>query len=321
MRKHVTVVLGDQNILPEICGANDSNLKVLEELMGAPVFTRGNEIFLETEDAVKTEVFKSLLNRVEDHARSGEVPGPDLIRSIHRSLDGGEGEKADFLQENVVTISHGTRKVFPRTYNQAQYLNAIENHEMVFGIGPAGTGKTFLAVAGALHQVLDRTRRKLVVTRPVVEAGESLGYLPGDLSQKIHPYLRPLYDAVESLLPPDMLRKMEENGAIEVAPLAYMRGRTLADSFIILDEAQNTTREQMKMFLTRIGENSRTVITGDITQIDLPRKSDSGLLDVIPLLKHIQEIRFLFFEEHDVVCSPLVRRIVRAYETAHEEIP
>jgi phosphate starvation-inducible protein PhoH and related proteins len=321
MRKHVTVVLGDQKILPEICGANDSNLKVLEELMGAPVFTRGNEIFLETEDAGKTEVFKSLLNRVEDHARSGQVPGPDLIRAIHRSLDRGEDEQADILQENAVTIAHGTHKVFPRTYNQALYLNAIENHEMIFGIGPAGTGKTYLAVAGALHQVLDRTRRKLVITRPVVEAGESLGYLPGDLAQKIHPFLRPLYDAVESLLPPDILRRMEENGGIEVAPLAYMRGRTLSDSFIILDEAQNTTREQMKMFLTRIGENSRTVITGDITQIDLPRKSDSGLLDVIPLLKHITEIRFLFFEEHDVVRNPLVRRIVRAYETAHEEIP
>ncbi|HVP19823.1 MAG TPA: PhoH family protein, partial [Spirochaetia bacterium] len=207
----------------------------------------------------------------------------------------------------------------PRTYNQALYLDAIERNELVFGVGPAGTGKTYLAVAQALKQVLGQTRRKLIITRPVVEAGESLGYLPGDLTQKIHPYLRPLYDAIESLIPLEMFRRMEENGIIEIAPLAYMRGRTLSEAFIILDEAQNTTREQMKMFLTRIGENSRTVVTGDITQIDLPRKSDSGLLTVIPILRAIREICFTFFEERDVVRNPLVRKIVHAYETAHEE--
>jgi phosphate starvation-inducible PhoH-like protein len=164
-----------------------------------------------------------------------------------------------------------------------------------------------------------QSRRKLVLTRPVVEAGESLGYLPGDLSQKIHPYLRPLYDAIEALVPFEVFRRLEETNALEIAPLAYMRGRTLSGSFVILDEAQNTTREQMKMFLTRIGENTRVVVTGDITQIDLPRKSDSGLLNVIEILRPIREIRFVFFEEQDVVRNPLVRKIVHAYETAHEE--
>jgi phosphate starvation-inducible PhoH-like protein len=209
--------------------------------------------------------------------------------------------------------------VAPKTIGQQQYIEAIRLHDITFGIGPAGTGKTYLAVAQALSQVCGQNRRKLVVTRPVVEAGESLGFLPGDLGQKLQPYLRPLYDAIESLIPPEALARLEEAGAIEVAPLAYMRGRTLSNAFIILDEAQNTTREQMKMFLTRIGENSRTVVTGDITQIDLPRKSDSGLLSVIPILTPIREIRFTFFEERDVVRNPLVRKIVHAYETAHEE--
>jgi len=218
-----------------------------------------------------------------------------------------------------VVVPNGLAKTFPRSHNQAVYLRAIENHDLVFGIGPAGTGKTYLAVAMALRAVLGRSRRKLVLTRPVVEAGENLGFLPGDLEQKISPYLRPLYDAMESLIPVETIRRMEENRTLEIAPLAYMRGRTLSDCFIILDEAQNTSKEQMKMFLTRIGEGSRVVVTGDITQIDLPRKSDSGLLSVIPILTPIREIRFTFFEERDVVRNPLVRKIVHAYETAHEE--
>ncbi len=319
MAKPLTVVVSDQTILPEICGVNDSNLKVVEELLGARVFSRGNEIFLDSADDTLQKTFTRLLQQLEDHIRLGQLPGPDLIRSIHGSLVAGEDEKADILKRSHVVIPNGLKKVYPRTYNQAVYLEAIESSEIVFGVGPAGTGKTFLAIAQALRQVLGQNRRKLILTRPVVEAGESLGYLPGDLSQKIHPYLRPLYDAIETLIPMEMFRRMEESGAIEIAPLAYMRGRTLSGAFIILDEAQNTTREQMKMFLTRIGENSRTVVTGDITQIDLPRKSDSGLLTVIPILTPIREIRFTFFEERDVVRNPLVRKIVHAYETAHEE--
>jgi len=319
MEKPLAVVVSDETILPEICGANDSNLKVLEELLGVPVFSRGNEIFVETSDDGIEKTFKLVLQQLEDHVRLGQLPGPDLIRSIHGSLANGETQKAELLKRKLVIIPNGYRKVYPRTYNQAVYLDAMEKNELSFGVGPAGTGKTFLAVAEALKQVLGQSRRKLIITRPVVEAGESLGYLPGDLTQKIHPYLRPLYDAIESMISLESFRRMEENGVIEIAPLAYMRGRTLSEAFIILDEAQNTTREQMKMFLTRIGENSRTVVTGDITQIDLPRKSDSGLLTVIPILRGITEISFTFFEERDVVRNPLVRKIVHAYETAHEE--
>jgi phosphate starvation-inducible protein PhoH and related proteins len=319
MENPLTVVVQDETILPELCGANDSNLKVIEELLGVPVYSRGNEILLDTADNSIKRTFTQLLQQMEDHVRLGQLPGPDLIRSLHTSLANGDGEKVEILKRNVVVIPNGLRKVYPRTHNQALYLESIERDEIVFGVGPAGTGKTYLAVAQALKHVLGQSRRKLLITRPVVEAGESLGYLPGDLTQKIHPYLRPLYDAIESLIPMEVFRRLEENGVIEIAPLAYMRGRTLSGAFIILDEAQNTTREQMKMFLTRIGENSRTVITGDITQIDLPRKSDSGLLSVIPILSPIREIRFTFFDERDVVRNPLVRKIVHAYETAHEE--
>jgi phosphate starvation-inducible PhoH-like protein len=318
MEKPLTVVLSDESILPEVCGANDGNLRIFEELLGVRVFSRGNEILLETQDDSLERTFRSLLRQVEDHIRLGQYPGPDLIRSIHASIRSGTPEKAEALKA-FVTIPNGFRKVCPRTGNQAVYLDMIAKHELVFGVGPAGTGKTYLAVAQALKSVLGQDKRKLILTRPVVEAGESLGYLPGDLAQKINPYLRPLYDAIESLIPMEIMRRLEENGNIEIAPLAYMRGRTLSGSFVILDEAQNTTREQMKMFLTRIGEGSRVVVTGDITQIDLPRKSDSGLLNVITILKAIREIRFVFFEEHDVVRNPLVRKIVHAYETAHEE--
>ncbi len=319
MEKPLTVVLSDESILPEVCGANDSNLRVFEELLGVRVLSHGNEILLETQDGAIEKIFKSLLHQVEDHIRLGQLPGPDLIRSIHESIASGQTAKTELLKKSHVVIPNGFRKVYPRTHNQAVYLDAIESNELVFGVGPAGTGKTWLGVAQALKQVMGQSKRKLVLTRPVVEAGESLGYLPGDLSQKIHPYLRPLYDAIESLVPFEVFRRLEETNAIEIAPLAYMRGRTLSGSFVILDEAQNTTREQMKMFLTRIGENTRVVVTGDITQIDLPRKSDSGLLNVIQILRPIREIRFVFFEEQDVVRNPLVRKIVHAYETAHEE--
>ena len=197
---------------------------------------------------------------------------------------------------------------------QARYLTALDNHDIVLGIGPAGTGKTYLAVAHALRDVLTSKRRKLVLTRPVVEAGESLGYLPGDLAQKISPYLRPLYDAMESLVPYETLHRMEEQRVIEIAPLAYMRGRSLNDCYVILDEAQNTTREQMKMFLTRLGEGSQAVITGDVTQIDLPRKGQSGLLHAVDLLHDIPDIRFSYFTARDVVRNPLVQKIINAYE-------
>ncbi len=318
MGKHLAVVLKDQNTIQEIFGANDDNLAIFEELLKVHVYLQGNQIYLDSESNDIQQTFKAMIGQLEEHIRLGQLPGPHLIRAIHGTLDSGSSENVELLKKTKVIIPNGVRKVFPRSYNQAVYMRAIEKREMVFGIGPAGTGKTYLAVAEALKTILTKVKRKLILTRPIVEAGENLGFLPGDLEQKISPYLRPLYDAMESLIPMEMIKRLEENRVIEIAPLAYMRGRTLADCFIILDEAQNTTREQMKMFLTRIGEGSRTIITGDITQIDLPNRKNCGLINVISILKDIEEIDFIFLREQDVVRHPLVRKIVRAYESAEE---
>ena len=307
------IVLKD-DLLSELCGANDQNLKTFQDLLGVTVLSRGNEIFLKTEDESIRHTFKMMIAHLEDHVRMGGRTCPDFVRALYDSISGGNSHEAKLLKEKHVIVPRVNKRVFPRSYNQALYLDAIERSEMVFSVGPAGTGKTYLAVAYALKAVLSHSYRKLILTRPVVEAGENLGFLPGDLAQKINPYLRPLFDAMENLLSFEMIRELEENHTIEIAPLAYMRGRSLVDSFIILDEAQNTTREQMKMFLTRVGDSSRAIITGDVTQIDLPRKKESGLLHVIDILGAIEEIRFIFFNESDVVRNPLVRKIVRAYE-------
>ncbi|OHD73999.1 MAG: phosphate starvation-inducible protein PhoH [Spirochaetes bacterium RBG_16_67_19] len=318
MRKHLAVALKNPESIQELFGANDDNLAVFEELLGIRIYLQGNQIYIDAANASIRGRLEELLAQLQEHLRLGNAPNPDLIRAVHSSLSSGRSEGVDILKETMVVVPNGLAKTFPRSHNQALYLQAIERHDLVFGIGPAGTGKTYLAVALALKAVLGRSRRKLILTRPVVEAGENLGFLPGDLEQKISPYLRPLYDAMESLVPMETIRRMEENRILEIAPLAYMRGRTLSDCFIILDEAQNTTREQMKMFLTRIGEGSKAVVTGDITQIDLPRQQNSGLLNVIPVLERIHEIAFIFLGEEDVVRHPLVRKIVRAYQD-HEQ--
>jgi phosphate starvation-inducible PhoH-like protein len=318
MRKHLAVALKNPESIQELFGANDDNLAVFEELLGIRIYLQGNQIYIDEANASSRGRLEELLAQLQEHLRLGNAPNPDLIRAVHSSLSSGRSEGVDLLKETMVVVPNGLAKTFPRSHNQALYLQAIERHDLVFGIGPAGTGKTYLAVALALKAVLGRTRRKLILTRPVVEAGENLGFLPGDLEQKISPYLRPLYDAMESLVPMETIRRMEENRILEIAPLAYMRGRTLSDCFIILDEAQNTTREQMKMFLTRIGDGSKAVVTGDITQIDLPRRQNSGLLNVIPVLEAIREICFIFLGEEDVVRHPLVRKIVRAYQD-HEQ--
>ena len=217
----------------------------------------------------------------------------------------------------IVPGSH--KKVYPRTQNQSDYIRLLQNHDMVFCSGSAGSGKTFLAVVYALSLVLAHKKNKLVITRPVVEAGESLGYLPGDLKDKIAPYLRPLRDAMEAVIPPESVKKLFESEVIEVAPLAYMRGRTLSDSVVILDEAQNTTIAQMKMFLTRMGENSKVIITGDLSQIDLPKKQTSGLLHALNILHNIDDIGFMELTAEDVVRNQLVKRIVRAYENEEQD--
>ena len=319
MGKHLAVVLKNPERIQELFGANDGNLSVFEELLGVRVYFQGNQIYLESCEEAKRRMFERVLNELEDHIALGQLPGPDLIRAVYGTLNAQKEQNSQLLKDTCVVIPGGLKKVFPRSYKQALYLKAIENRDLVFSIGPAGTGKTYLAVAQALKSVLSRKRRKLILTRPVVEAGENLGFLPGDLEQKISPYLRPLYDAMEAFVPPEALRRLEENRIIEIAPLAYMRGRTLSECFVILDEAQNTTKEQMKMFLTRLGEGTQAVVTGDITQIDLTKRSSSGLLDVISVLKSIREIEFTFLGEEDVVRNPLVRKIVRAYEANQEE--
>jgi phosphate starvation-inducible PhoH-like protein len=319
MGKHLAVVLKNPERIQELFGANDGNLSVFEELLGVRVYFQGNQIYLESCEDAKRRLFERVLNELEDHIALGQLPGPDLIRAVYGTLNQEKEQNSQLLKDTCVVIPGGLKKVFPRSYKQALYLKAIENRDLVFSIGPAGTGKTYLAVAQALKSVLSRKRRKLILTRPVVEAGENLGFLPGDLEQKISPYLRPLYDAMEAFVPPEALRRLEDNRIIEIAPLAYMRGRTLSECFVILDEAQNTTKEQMKMFLTRLGEGTQAVVTGDITQIDLTKRSSSGLLDVISILKSIREIEFTFLGEEDVVRNPLVRKIVRAYEASQEE--
>lgn len=314
MSYNATVVLESAAVMTEVCGVHDANLKVIEELLDTPIRSRGNELYLEDETGRKREVLVQLLAELQQHIGLGQAASPDLIRAIHASITSGDTDAVQQLRQVNVVIPNG-RTVFPRSHAQAVYLQSMTTHDMSFCVGPAGTGKTYLAVAHALAEVLSRKKRKLVLTRPVVEAGERLGFLPGDLAQKINPYLKPLYDAMELLSSPETVQRMEENRIIEVAPLAYMRGRSLADCYIILDEAQNTTREQMKMFLTRMGEGSRAVITGDITQIDLPSRRDSGLLHAIDILADIPEIHFSWFTGRDVVRNPLVRKIIDAYDS------
>ncbi len=308
------VVLESPALLSEVCGVNDQNLRQLEELLGTRILYRGNELYLDTDDEEARQTLVRIVDEIKAHVKLGQSPNRDLIKAVHASVTDEDSTKPDLLKDTSVTIPGRDRPVFPRTLTQGYYLQSLDDEEIVFGIGPAGTGKTYLAVAHALSEVLARRKRKLVLTRPVVEAGESLGFLPGDLAQKISPYLRPLYDAMESLIPYETIQRMEEQRIIEIAPLAYMRGRSLNDCYVILDEAQNTTREQMKMFLTRIGEGSQAVITGDVTQIDLPRKQHSGLLHAADVLAPIPEIRFTYFSTRDVVRNPLVQKIISAYE-------
>ncbi|MDR0730914.1 MAG: PhoH family protein [Treponema sp.] len=323
MEDSLTIVLDSKDLLPGVCGANDGNLRVIEGSLGGRIAARGNEIRLEGADETSLRRFKTTMDQLISAVREGDNPSPEYVRALVGEFspqDSPETGTSMFhdspLNDRMIRIPHGFNRVFPRSANQGAYIQGMRSCDISFGIGPAGTGKTFLAIAEALRLVLSKTMRKMVLTRPVVEAGENLGFLPGDLTQKINPYLRPLYDAMESLVPYDIIHRLEETRAIEIAPLAYMRGRSLNDCVVILDEAQNTTREQMKMFLTRIGQGARAVITGDITQIDLPRRGDSGLLHAASVLSGIEGIHFSFLHTQDVVRNPLIKKIIAAYEKA-----
>ncbi len=305
-------------VAAELAGPGDLVMKTLEEHLDCEVYLRGNVLTLDgDEEAVG--MGRTVVRELSDLVRQGHEIAPGTIEAISGALD--RHESPSRILEDVVWRHRGV-KVAPKTVNQKRYVDAIRSQTITVGIGPAGTGKSFLAVAMAVAALSRREVNRIVLTRPAVEAGERLGFLPGDIAAKVDPYLRPLFDALYDMLEPERVNQHLERGVIEVAPLAFMRGRTLNDSFIILDEAQNTSPEQIKMFLTRLGFNSKMVVTGDVTQIDLPRDQGSGLLVIGDILKDVEGIDFVRFGSEDVVRHKLVQRIVAAYnEYAEQQAP
>jgi len=286
---------------------------LIEKTLGITASFRGNRIFLEGDDQ-KIKTAEALIKDLHDLAASGYNLKPEDIRYAIRAISEGSGTSLKELFVNNIPVSSKRRFIIPKTVTQKKYMDSIKENDIVIGIGPAGTGKTYLAMAMAINAFLKKQISRIVLARPAIEAGERLGFLPGDIFEKVNPYLRPLYDALYDMMENEKAAKLIERGVIEIAPLAFMRGRTLNDSFIILDEAQNTTMEQMKMFLTRLGFNSKAVITGDITQIDLPPGKASGLIEITKILEGIEGIDFVFFSERDVVRHRLVQEIVKAYD-------
>jgi phosphate starvation-inducible PhoH-like protein len=306
------IVLPDNGVLRSLFGEHDRNLKLIERLSAVKLGVRGNVISI-TGDPLAVAFTRTLLSRLYDITRKGYPVYPADIEYAHRILSEDCAADLERIFLDTVFISAQKRIITPKSIAQKQYIDAIRNADMVFGIGPAGTGKTYLAMAMAISALLEKKVSRISLARPAVEAGEKLGFLPGDLSEKVNPYLRPLYDALFDMIDFDRASALMHKGIIEVAPLAFMRGRTLNDSFVILDEAQNTTSEQMKMFLTRLGYGSKAVITGDVTQIDLPADKASGLVEAEALLCKTEGIHFVHFSELDVVRHPLVMDIIRAY--------
>src|SRR5271157_2290891 len=302
---------------PFLHGGIDKTLKVIEESLGVVISVRGNMLIIRGEDG-KIEMAERLIEELRAVNRNGYTLKPEDISYAVKSMSEGEDISVKELFSNNIPVASKRRFIIPKTETQRRYIDAIRTYDIVFGIGPAGTGKTYLAMAMAISAFLTKQVSRIVLVRPAVEAGEKLGFLPGDIAEKVSPYLRPLYDALFDMMEIDKASKLIERGIIEIAPLAFMRGRTLNDSFIILDEAQNTTPEQMKMYLTRLGFGSKTVVTGDITQIDLPADKISGLVEGIRILKNIEDIKIIHFTERDVVRHRLVQEIVRAYEK-HEK--
>ena len=299
-----------------VFGSCDENIRLLEQSLGVTAVCRGTELkFSGPEDAVQKA--RRAVDAMLALREGGTPLEEQTVRYCISLADAGEEEKVQELAGGCIAITAKGRPVRPKTLGQKQYVEAILKNAVTFGVGPAGTGKTYLAVAMAVKAFKARQVSHIILTRPAVEAGEKLGFLPGDLQNKVDPYLRPLYDALFDMLGAETYQKLLEKQLIEVAPLAYMRGRTLDDAFIILDEAQNTSPEQMKMFLTRMGTGSKVVVTGDVTQIDLPDKARSGLVDALQVLKNVQGIAMMFFSEKDVVRHRLVQEIIRAYEKAH----
>ena len=299
----------DNTVAAELAGSEDAVLRALRGRLDCDFHLRGNVLTLDGETG-DVQTAATVVDELVDLIEQGHEIAPGTIEAVTGALDAHESP-AEILED--VVWRHRNTKVAPKTLNQKRYVDSIRRHTITFGIGPAGTGKTFLAVAMAAAALAERQVQRIILTRPAVEAGERLGFLPGDIQAKVDPYLRPLFDALFDMLDPDRVNGYFERGVIEVAPLAFMRGRTLNDSFVILDEAQNTSPEQMKMFLTRLGFNSRMVVTGDVTQVDLPTDQRSGLVVVRDILDAVQDISFVHFGGEDVVRHKLVQRIVAAY--------
>jgi phosphate starvation-inducible PhoH-like protein len=299
--------------LVQLLGRNDDHLKTLESALDIRVVARGHDVTIMGDEEQVRKGERALVQLAE-LVRAGTPLRNAEVRAALRMLTNDADTDLKSVFADAIAVPSRKKWIAPKTLGQKRYVDAIRRTDMVFGIGPAGTGKSFLAVAMAVAALMKRDVARIVLTRPAVEAGERLGFLPGDLHEKVHPYLRPLYDALYDMLEAEKVASLMEKGAIEVAPLAYMRGRTLNDSFIILDEAQNSTAEQMKMFLTRLGFNSKMVITGDITQIDLPSSKGSGLVEIQAILRDVPGIEFVYFSHEDVVRHHLVSAIIRAYD-------
>ena len=299
--------------LASLFGTYDENLKQLESVFGVRIRTQGNELTVEGDPSGVTRTERTLAQLAGLMADGYRLANGDVKTAAQLIAADQQVELRDYLGKGA-TKAAGRRQVAPKSLNQRRYLEAIDQHDIVFGVGPAGTGKTYLAMAQAVSFLLAKKVSRIILARPAVEAGEKLGFLPGDLQEKVNPYLRPLYDALYDMMEVDRVERLLERGTVEIAPLAFMRGRTLNDSFVILDEAQNTTSEQMKMFLTRLGFGSKAVVTGDVTQIDLPNARTSGLVEALKVVSQVEGIAFIHFDDKDVVRHRLVQQIVKAYE-------
>lgn len=311
--RKIPLTLDSMDAYMALFGLNDQNVALVEQECGVAVSLRGSELLL-TGEAEDVGLAESVILKLLEMIRRGDLVDRTRIRYAIALAREGDVDRIDEILRSVVAITHRGKQIRCKTLGQQEYVQAIRDHDLTFAVGPAGTGKTYLAMALAVVALKNKEIERIVLTRPAVEAGEKLGFLPGDLTQKVDPYLRPLYDALYDFMGVDSYQKLLERGVVEVAPLAYMRGRTLSDSFIILDEAQNTTSEQMKMFLTRLGFHSKVVVTGDITQTDLPYGKKSGLAEAIEILKDIPEIGMVHLTHKDVVRHELVQTIVKAYD-------
>ncbi|MBN1897154.1 MAG: PhoH family protein [Spirochaetes bacterium] len=311
MKKEITIP--EKHHVSEVAGPEDKFIKLISKNFSLKIFVKGNRLILEGEEKELDQIVK-LFHSIMDAIKNGyNISSYDVTYGINQ-IKRGQVVNYNEIFKNAIKVSLKGKIIVPRTYGQACYIEDIKNYDIVFSIGPAGTGKTYLAMALAINYLIDERVKKIILTRPVVEAGESLGYLPGNIEEKVNPYLRPLYDAIFDMMSYEKFVRLSHTGVIEIAPLAYMRGRTLNDAFIILDEGQNTNPEQMKMFLTRVGVNSKVVITGDITQIDLPVEKKSGLILIQSILKDIDGVKFSYLTSEDVVRHYLVQRIIDAYE-------